>query len=590
MQLWSKTYIPTLKESPAEAEIESHKLLLRAGLSRKIGSGIYAYLPLGKRVLEKITRICREEMDAGGGVELLMPAVVPAEYWKKGPRWNSAREIMYSVSSAGAEAKAPEDPQYVLGPTHEEIITPLFGSEVSSYRDMGRTFYQIQTKFRNEIRPRYGLMRAREFIMKDGYSFDATDEDASATYHRMTKAYDRFFSRCGLKFISVEADTGVMGGDFSHEYMVPAEVGDDDVVFCLESGYAANVEKATSGIVAEDYQAPAPVSEIERFATPGVTTINGLSKEPYNVTADNQYKTLVYIGDDKPFIVLLRGCDDLEEAKLGSLGYELVRPATPAEIEPIMGAKPGSLGVVKGSIKERAQLDGIFADQAVKLVGNGVTGANEDGFHLKNVNVDRDLDIDRFGDFRRVKAGEPCPKSGKPLEIERAIEVGHVFKLGTKYSESEKFGAQFDDAEKNRKPAVMGCYGIGITRTLQAVIEQCHDKNGIVWPWNIAPYHLVVTLLDPQMEEAVSLANKIAATAEAAGAEVLLDDREERPGVKFKDADLIGIPLRITIGGRGLKQGVIELKWRDQDEVRKIPVSDAVATVKSEIESKSSEG
>jgi len=590
MQLWSKTYIPTLKESPAEAEIESHKLLLRGGLVRKIGSGIYAYMPLGKRVLEKITGICQEEMDASGGIELLMPAVVPAEYWKNGPRWNSAREIMYSVSSAGAEAKAPDEPQYVLGPTHEEIITPLFGSEVSSYRDMGRIFYQIQTKFRNEIRPRYGLMRAREFIMKDGYSFDATDEDASATYHRVTKAYDRFFARCGLKFISVEADTGVMGGDFSHEYMVPAEVGDDDVVFCVESGYAANVEKATSAVVPEGFEISAPVGEVERFATPGATTINKLSKDPYNVSPDSQYKTLVYIGDDKPFLVVLRGCDDLEEAKLGVLGYEVVRPATPPEIEPIMGAKPGSLGAVKDSIAKRSELDGIYGDHAIKVVGNGVTGANEDGFHFRNVHVDRDLDIDRFEDFRRVKVGEPCPKSGKPLEIERAIEVGHVFKLGTKYSESEKFGAQFDDAEKNRQPAVMGCYGIGISRTFQAVVEQSHDKNGIVWPWNVAPYHLVITLLDPKMEEAVALAGEIAVEAEKAGADVLVDDREERPGVKFKDADLIGIPLRLTIGGRGLKEGVIELKWRHQQEVRKIPVSDAAATVRSEIEAQGAEG
>ncbi len=586
MQYWSKTYIPTLKESPAEAEIESHKLLLRAGLVRKIGGGLYAFLPLGKRVLDKVSQICREEMNAAGAIELLMPAVHPAEQWKAGPRWNAVREVMYSVSSAGSDAKSPEEPQYVLGPTHEEVITPLIGSEISSYRDLGKTFYQIQTKFRNEIRPRYGLMRAREFVMKDGYSFDESDEKAEETYHQMAAAYEKFFARCGLTFISVEADTGIMGGAFSHEFMVPAEVGDDDVVYCEESGYAANVEKATSGIVPEGYSVEAPAGDLEEFETPGATTINALSKAPYNVAAEQQFKTLLYVGDGKLFAVVIRGCDDLQEAKLGSLGYELVRPATPDEIEPVMGAKPGSLGVVKESIKQRGQLDGVYADHAIKLVGNGVTGANKDGYHIRNVNVDRDLDIDSFGDFREVKPGEPCPKSGKPLKIARAIEVGHIFKLGTKFSENESWGAKFHDAEKQTKPAVMGCYGIGVSRTIQAVIEQSRDKWGIVWPWNVAPYHVVVTVLDPNMEEAIELANKIGRAAELEGADVLVDDRDERPGVKFKDADLIGIPLRVTIGGRGLKEGIVEVKWRNEDEARKIAIDEVLEVVTSEIRTK----
>jgi len=588
MQYWSKTYIPTLKESPAEAEIESHKLLLRAGLVRKIGGGLYAFLPLGKRVLDKVSQICREEMNAAGAIELLMPAVLPAEQWKAGPRWNAVREVMYSVSSAGADAKISEDPQYVLGPTHEEVITPLIGSEISSYRDLGKTFYQIQTKYRNEIRPRYGLMRAREFIMKDGYSFDESDEKAEETYHQMAAAYEKFFARCGLTFISVEADTGIMGGAFSHEFMVPAEVGDDDVVYCEESGYAANVEKATSGIVPDGLSVEAPEGEVVEFETPGATSINALAKEPYKVAAARQYKTLLYVGDDKLFAIVIRGCDDLQESKLGSLGYEFVRPATPDEIESVMGAKPGSLGVVNGTIKQRDQLDGVFADDAIRLIGNGVTGANKDGFHLKHVNVERDLDIDNFGDFRQVKPGEPCPKSGKPLKIARAIEVGHIFKLGTKFSESESWGAKFHDSEKQTKPAVMGCYGIGVSRTVQAVIEQSRDKWGIVWPWSVAPYQVVITVLDPGMEEAADLAEKIGSAAESEGADVLVDDRDERPGVKFKDADLIGIPLRVTIGGRGLKEGIVEVKWRSEDDVRKVAIDEVVEVVTSAIRDKNS--
>lgn len=588
MHYWSKYYIPTLKETPAEAEIDSHKLLLRAGLVRKIGSGIYAFLPLGVRALENVMRLCREEMDKAGAMEILMPAVVPADYWKAGPRWNVAREIMYQVSSAGEKAKFPDEPQFVLGPTHEEIVTPLIGGEATSYRDMGKTFYQVQTKFRNEIRPRYGLMRAREFIMKDGYSFDASDEESVATYQRMAKAYGAFFARCGLKFISVEADTGVMGGAFSHEFMVPAEVGDDDVAYCLESGYAANVEKATSGLVPDDLQDAEPVGPVEKFETPGVTTINRLSKEPYGIAADQQFKTLIYFGDDKPFAIVLRGCDELEEAKLGALGYQVIRPATPEEIEPLMGAKPGSLGAVKGTIKKADALDGVFADHATRLIGNGVTGANEDGYHLRNVNVMRDLQVTRFGDFRRVRAGEPCPTSGKSLEIQRAIEVGHIFKLGIKYSENEEYGAMFVDADGSRRPAVMGCYGIGISRTLQSIIEQSHDANGIVWPWAVAPYQVIITVLDPGMEEADGLAQKLGTLAEAEGASVLVDDRAERPGVKFKDADLIGIPLRVTIGGRRLKNGEIEVKWRDEPETRKVAIADAEGVLREAIRSKSS--
>jgi len=544
---------------------------------RKLGGGLYTFMPAGLRVVRKISQLCREEMDREGAIELSMPFIHPSENWQEGPRWSAAREIMYRVDHAGAGKGRAKEPEYVLGPTHEEVITPLVKAEITSYRDLPRNFYQIGAKFRNEIRPRYGLMRAREFIMKDAYSFDADDAGAIESYHKMKRAYTAFFTRCGLKTIAVEADTGVMGGSFSHEFMVPAPVGDDDVVHCEQSGYSANREKATSGLVPADYAVPAPAGALEEFATPGIVTIAALAAAPYNAAADKQFKTLVYIGDGKPFLVVLRGCDELEEAKLGALGFQLWRPATPEEIEPVMGARPGSLGTVKGTIKDPGALAGIFADHAIKLVGNGTTGANQDGFHLRNVNVMRDLEITQFGDFRSVRAGEPCPKCGAPLKIDRAIEVGHVFILGTKYS--EKFGAVYTDDKKQSHPMVMGCYGIGISRTLQAVVEQSNDADGIVWPWAVAPWQVLVVNLDPQDAAASGVAGKLAAAAEAAGADVLIDDRAERPGVKFKDADLIGIPLRLTVGGRGLKEGVVEMKWRKAREVSKVPLASAEAAV-----------
>ena len=577
MKLWSQFFIPTLKESPADAEIASHKLLVRAGLVRKLGGGLYTYMPLGLRVIQKITQICREELDAAGGIELWMPHVHPAELWQQGPRWPAAREIMFRADSAGEGKRPSRDPEFVLGPTHEEVITPLVKAEISSYRDLPKNFYQIATKFRNEIRPRFGLMRAREFIMMDAYSFDTTDEGAVKSYFAMKAAYESFFKRVGTHAIAVEADTGVMGGSFSHEFMVPAEIGDDDVIYNEASGYAANREKATSALVAADLKDAAPEGPTEEFATPGVVTIAALEAAPYSVPADQQFKTLVYVGDGKLFLVILRGGDDLEEAKLGALGFALCRPATPEEIVPVLGAKPGSLGAVRGTIKEPTALAGVFADHAIRLIGNGTTGANHDGFHLRHVNVVRDLAITKFGDFRRVRPGEPDPRSGQPLQVRRGIEVGHIFKLGTKYS--EKFGAVYTDDQKQSHFMVMGCYGIGISRTMQAVIEQSHDADGIIWPWNCAPFHVLVCVLDPQLPEAMELAKKLAAAAENAGAEVLIDDRNERPGVKFKDADLIGIPLRLTVGGRGMKEGIVELKWRAQKDVAKVPIAEVEVRV-----------
>lgn len=577
MKLWSQYFIPTLKESPADAEIPSHKLLIRAGLVRKLGGGLYTYLPLGLRVMQKLTQICREEIERGGGIELQMPHMHPAETWTSGPRWPVIRDVMFRADGAGDGKRLAREPEFVLGPTHEEVITQLVKAEVTSYRDLPKNLFQIATKFRNEIRPRYGLMRAKEFVMMDAYSFDTNGENAAKSYYAMKSAYQAFFKRLGVLAISVEADTGVMGGSFSEEFMIPADIGDDDILYCEESGYAANREKARSAIVPADLPDAPAGGALEEFATPGVVTIAALAAPPYSAPADKQFKTLVYIGDGKPFLVVLRGCDELEEAKLGVLGYAVVRPATPEEIEPVMGAKPGSLGTVKGTIKNPAALAGIHADHAIRLVGNGTTGANKDGFHLRNVNVARDLTVTSFGDFRRVQAGEPDIKSGRPLKVRRGIEVGHIFVLGTKFS--DKFNAYYTDDQKQNHPMVMGCYGIGISRTLQALIEQGHDADGVVWPWSVAPFHVLICVLDPQLPEAMDLAKKLGAAAEASGAEVLIDDRNERPGVKFKDADLIGIPLRLTIGGKGLKEGIFELKWRTQKDVAKVPLAEAEAKI-----------
>jgi prolyl-tRNA synthetase len=584
MTPWSRYFIPTLKESPADAEIASHRLLIRSGLARRLGGGLYTYLPLGLRVMRKVAQICREEMERSGAIELLMPHIHPAELWAEGPRWGPVREIMYRVDGAGEGKRGPREPEFVLGPTHEEVITPLMKAEISSYRDLPRTFFQIGTKFRNEIRPRFGLMRAREFSMMDGYSFDADDGGATRSYMAMKAAYEAFFRRVGANAICVEADTGVMGGSFSHEFMIPADVGDNDLLYNEESGYAANREKARSGIVPDGFVDAPAAGAIEEFPTPGAVTIAALEAPPYGVPADRQFKTLIYIGDGRPFAVVLRGCDELEEAKLGSLGFNRIRPATPEEIEPIMGAKPGSLGVVRGTIRDLPALSGIHADHAIRLVGSGATGANRDGVHLRNVNVARDLELTDFGDFRRVREGEPDPVAGRPLSLRRGIEVGHIFKLGTKYS--ERIDAGFTDDRKERHLFVMGCYGIGISRTLQAVIEQSHDADGIIWPWSIAPFQVLVCLLDPKAEDAAAVAGKLAAAAERAGADVLLDDRDERPGVKFKDADLLGIPLRITVGGRGIKEGIVELRWRGAPESLKIPLNESEARVEAAVREK----
>jgi prolyl-tRNA synthetase len=566
---WTQTLIPTLREAPADAEILSHKLLLRAGLIRKLAGGVYTFLPLGLRSLRKVEQIVREEMDRAGAVEVLMPALQPPEIWQQSGRYETASGVLFKLKDSGNR-------EWVLSPTAEEVITTVASNEINSYRQLPKNFYQVSVKFRDEIRPRFGLMRAKEFIMKDAYSFDTTDEGAMASYKKMYDAYTRIFARCGLKAFPVEADTGVIGGNYSHEFMVPAETGENDVAYCEACGYAANIEKATSGI--PKTAAREIGAAVEKFATPGVVTIEALSKAPYNVAANRQIKTLVYIADSKPVIILIRGDDQLNETKfMAKTGAVAVRPATPEEIVPLLGAKPGSLGAV---VNVPADVK-VLADERLQGANDMTTGANEDGFHFRNVSMERDIKVTSWFDLRTVTAGEPCSKCGKPLKIRRAIEVGHVFKLGTKYS--EKLNATFLDVDGQRKHSVMGCYGIGVTRTLQAVIEQCNDKDGVIWPLSVAPYQVCITPLAVAPEsQAMQLAEKFYAELTAQGVEVILDDRDERPGVKFKDADLVGFPIRIALGEKSLAKGEVEIKPRN-GALQAVKIDDAVAAVLKQV-------
>jgi prolyl-tRNA synthetase len=562
---WSKTFIPTLKETPADAEIVSHQLLLRAGLVRKLTGGLYTFLPMGLRALTKVANIIREEMDRAGAIEVSMPLLQPVDIWQASGRYEAMRDALYKVKDRAQK-------EWALCPTAEEVITTLAANELSSYKQFPKNFYQVGTKFRDEIRPRFGLMRAKEFVMKDAYSFDTTDEGAMASYKKMYDAYGRIFARCGLRSFAVEADTGVIGGNHSHEFMIPAETGENDVVYCEACNYAANIEKATSGLpkTAPRELGAAP----EKFATPGVVTIEALSKDPYKVPANRQIKTLVYLADSNPVIILIRGDDQMNEAKfMARTGAVAARPATAEEIVALLGAKPGSLGAVVNVPKGVR----VLADERLRGANDMTTGANEDGFHFGNVSMERDIQVTDWFDLRTVTAGEPCPKCAKALKIRRAIEVGHVFKLGTKYS--EKLNATFLDDQGQRAPVVMGCYGIGVTRTLQAVIEQGNDKDGILWPVSVAPYQVCLTPLVVTPGSApLELAEKLYAELTAAGIEVILDDRDERPGSKFKDSELVGFPLRVGIGEKSLAKGEVEFKPRG-GALQSIKVEEAAATV-----------
>ena len=560
---FSEAFVPTLREAPAEAATASHRLLLRAGFIRQLGAGIYNYLPLAVRSLRRVEQIIREEMNAIGAQEFLLPALHPAEVWKESGRWDEVDETMFRL-------KDRKGGDYALGMTHEEVITLIARNELRSYRQLPQSWYQIQTKFRDEPRPRGGLLRVREFAMKDSYSFDADRAGLDRSFEAHAGAYRRIFARCGLEAIPVQAFSGVMGGKESSEFVVRADAGEDLMAHCPKCGYAANLEVAKSQLAAVvDESADAAV---EPFATPGVTTIDDLTRSPYGVAAERQLKSLVYMADQQPVLAVIRGDDELNEAKLQSAtGAIVVRPASADEIVGVMGARPGSLGPVGFTGR-------ILIDQSLATRANMVTGANRDGFHVRGVNVARDVTAAgaRLADLRTVRGGEACPTCGAPLDVFPTLEVGHVFKLGTRYS--EKFGAMVTQADGTQTPILMGCYGIGVGRVLAAIVEQRHDDAGIRWPLSVAPFDATVLTLG-DTAEVVAAAEDVVQLLVAAGLAVLYDDRKERPGVKFKDADLIGIPIRIGVGPRALASGR-SVEWKRRDiggDVELVPIAD-VAT------------
>jgi prolyl-tRNA synthetase len=559
----SKSFVPTLKENPADATVASHQLLVRAGFMRQLAAGIYSILPLGQRAILEITRVVREEMDGIGGQEFYLPALNPREVWEESGRWTVMGENMFRF-------KDRKGADLCLAMTHEEVFTVLARGEVRSYRQLPQIWYQIQTKFRDEPRPKSGLLRVRQFTMKDSYSFDVNREGLDKSFEAHRLAYARTFQRCGLTTVQVEAHSGAMGGSGSIEFMVMTDAGEDLIASCKNCGYAANTEKAESKVETPNKFASAGASpDVEEFATPGVVTIEALSQKPYGVPAEQQLKTLVYLGDDKPLVAILRGDDQLNEAKLQTAsGASVLRPAHAEEIQKWMGAKPGSLGGL--GVKNVR----VFLDLRLAGLSGLVTGANKDGFHLRNVSVPRDLAPATPADLRTVAAGEGCPRCGSPLEVGKALEVGHIFKLGTRYSES--MGARVLDESGKEVPIVMGSYGIGIERILAGAVELHHDADGIHWPMSIAPLH--VALLPLQIQDAAvrDAAERLYEGLREEGVEALLDDRDERAGVKFKDADLIGLPLRIAIGKKGLAEGKVEWKPRESKEVQLIPIGEVV--------------
>ncbi|MCC5851039.1 MAG: proline--tRNA ligase [Verrucomicrobia bacterium] len=560
--LWTQSHIPTLKEVPQDAEIASHQLMLRAGLIRRLGSGLYTFLPLGFRALRKVEAIVREEMDRAGALEVLMPAMHPREIWDRSGRYESLKNVMFRI-------KDRQDRELVLGPTHEEIITDLVAREINSYKQLPCNFYQIQTKFRDEIRPRFGLMRGKEFIMKDAYSFDVSSEAADESYAKMYQAYVNIFRRCGLHAMPVDADTGDMGGSSSHEFMVPSDSGEDAILEADDGSYAANLERA-EGFCDLPNEFPGADNPLEEVDTPNVGKIEDVATF-LNVEKRQLVKTILYLADDKPVAVLLPGDREINEIKLKKIvNAETLEPADPETIRKVTSAEVGFAGPVGLDIPQ-------FADRTLEGLRGGVTGANKTDTHLKNFDLARDTTITEFHDIACAKAGDLAPnRKGRFIE-KRGVEVGHVFKLGTKYSVA--LGANFLDENGKSHPMVMGCYGIGVSRTLQAIIEQSHDENGIIWPASVAPYTVLITVLNPKDEASMNEATQLADTLEAQGVDVIVDDRKERPGFKFKDADLLGFPLRVTIGERGLAKGVVELKPRTASDFQEVPVREAAETV-----------
>jgi len=550
--------MPTLKETPADAEIVSHQLMLRSGMIRKVAAGIYTYMPLGLRSVRKVEQIVREEMDRAGCLELLMPMVIPAELWKESGRWEQYGRELLRVCDR-------KDAQFCLGPTHEEVITDVVRNTVKSYRQLPLNLYQIQGKFRDEIRPRFGLMRGREFIMKDAYSFDLDSAAADGAYEKMYIAYQNIFRRCGLNFRAVEADTGNIGGSSSHEFMVLADSGEDAIVSCDSCDYAANVEKAQLRIL--EGELSEPTQDMQSVSTPGQKSVAEVAQF-LKIEPTQMLKTLLLETEaGEQVAVVLRGDRELNEIKLcRKLGCNEVKLVDDAAVEALSGAPRGFAGPVGLKMK-------IVADNEISLLADSVCGANKADTHYRGVNCGRDFAVDEFADLRQAEAGDGCPRCNGTLQSWRGIEVGHVFKLGTKYSES--LGATVLNAEGREEPLVMGCYGIGIGRSVAAAIEQNHDKKGIIFPMPIAPFQVLITLLNPKDEEVTSAGEDLYRYLQDNGIEVLLDDRDERPGSKFKDADLIGIPLRVTVGARGLKEGAFEVSWRKDGEKQMVPTVDA---------------
>jgi prolyl-tRNA synthetase len=557
-------FMPTRKEDPADAEIASHKLLIRGGYVRQLTRGIYTFLPLGWKSVKKIQRIVREEMDGAGAQEILMPGVQPSELWQESGRWDDyGPELLRFEDRKGGE--------FCLGPTHEEVITDLVRGELNSYKQLPLNLYQIQTKFRDEPRARFGLLRGREFIMKDAYSFDLDEEGAEASYEQMYEAYGRICDRLGFDWSAVEADTGAIGGEKSHEFQVVTDTGEDKLVSCPECGYAANIEKAQ--LPADGFEAPdaGDLESMETVETPGKTTIDEVC-DFLDVEPTDCVKTLLYEVDDQAVAVLVRGDHAANDIKVrdflrDQVGMEFatLEMADDGTVYDLTGASVGYAGPVGLDVP-------IYADNAVREMANFVVGANADDTHRRNVNWERDFDVEGFADLREAEAGDPCPECGTALETSRGIEVGHVFYLGTKYSDA--MGASVQTDEGVDQSLIMGCYGMGITRILAAVAEQNHDEHGLIWPMPIAPYHATVLPLQMNSDEVVETGEEIYEELQEAGVEVMIDDRDEGVGAKFKDADLIGIPVRVAIGTRGLEDGNVELKLREEDDDELVPVDE----------------
>ena len=559
----SRLFMATQREIPADAEIPSHQLMLRAGLIRKVASGIYSFMPLGYRTYRKVEAVIREEMDKAGAQELIMPALLPAEVYQESGRWEKFGPVMFRLSDRGGRS-------FCLGPTHEEPFTEAVRDTISSYKQLPVTLYQIQHKYRDEKRPRFGIMRGREFVMKDAYSFDVDEAGLSESYDTMYKAYRAIFDRLGLDYTVVDADSGAMGGSGSQEFMVKSEVGEDGICYCDECGYAANEEKAGCVTPAQD---TSEMLDIEKIHTPDVKTIDDLVGY-MNCGADKFVKTILYNIDGKIVAAMCRGDRDINETKLANL-YDATEMELAAfvDVERVTGAKVGFAGPV--GLKEKID---IVVDSEVSVMRNFVVGADETDYHLKNVNIGRDFEATTIADIRNAVEGDVCPKCGKgKMKMARGVEVGHIFKLGTKYSKA--LNCVYLDKDGKSNLVVMGCYGIGVGRTLAAIIEQHHDDNGIIWPAEVAPYKAIVVPTKVNDEANMALAEKIYSDLTAAGVEVLIDDRNERPGVKFKDADLIGIPLRITVGRRA-GEGIVEVKRRDSDEAVEMTADEAVAAAK----------